>query len=245
MLAGIEGKVAEEGAKLIIEHVVPKVTDYLRMRWSGRKFLILGPPRSGKTSFLSFLEYLILEPEKITAPTLKVDEGGDRILRLGPERNLILRVRKPRDVPGQMPIHQIQYIEDYAPHCIVIVLDATKFWGVPASESSLEWLEQFCLHLDILLLRNKKVIRKLRAMTVVVNKWDKITAKDKEDDRTNRALFESYVRDILDKSLHNQFYTKGGPNVIDVLPCALVRSALGEGLARGLVQSIALALSRR
>jgi hypothetical protein len=246
-LSGVEGKLAEEGAKLFITHVVPKLTDYGKMLWSGRRFLILGPARSGKTSFLHFLEYLILEPEKPTAPTVRVVKRGDRILRLGPDHSLTLRVRKPRDVPGQAPIFEIQYIKDYAPHCIVIVLDATKFFGVPATDSALDWLRQFCTHLSVLLTSNKKVAKKLKSMTVVMNKWDKIAAaaKDRNDDREYRQIYESYVRDALDDSLKSEFYTKGGATYIDVVPCALVsHTPFGDGLARQLVQSIALSLSR-
>jgi hypothetical protein len=245
MVTGAEGELAKEAAKVLIEHVVPKITDYGRMLWSGRRFLILGPPRCGKTSFLNFLEYLILEPEKTTPPTVIVDKREDVVLKLGPQGNLILRVRKPRDVPGREPIHQMQYIKEYLPHCIVIVLDATKFAGVPDQESSLVWLSQFCAHLNILITSNKKVAKKLKAMTVVLNKWDKVPAQDEADDKANREIYDWYVREALDNNLKNTFYIKGGPNPIDIVPCVLVRSRLGDAPARELVQSIALALSRR
>src|SRR5260370_26202622 len=104
MITGVEGELAKQGAAVVLEHVVPKITDYGRMLFSGRRFLILGPPRCGKTSFLTFLEFLILEPEKDTPQTVRVHKGADVILKLGPERNLILRLMKPRDVPGQDPI---------------------------------------------------------------------------------------------------------------------------------------------
>jgi hypothetical protein len=244
MVTGLEGELAKEGAKIFVEQVVPKITDYGRMLFSGRRFLILGPPRCGKTSFLNFLEYLILEPEKLTPPTVKIDKGQDVILKLGEQRNLILRVRKPRDVPGQAPIHQMQYIEEYLPHCIVIVLDATRFWNVPAQESSLEWLDEFCARLNILLTSNQKVAKKLKAMTIVLNKWDKVIASGQAVDKEYREIYEEYVRDTLDEKLKNKFYSKGGPNPIDIVECSLVKSQLGDGPAKQLIQSIALALSR-
>jgi hypothetical protein len=248
MISGAEGKALEEGAKLVIKHVVPKVTDYGKMLWSGRKFLILGPARSGKTSFLDYLEYLILRPERQTATTVGVHKREDKILKVGGDSSLTLRVRKPRDVAGQAPIHQIQYIRDYTPHCIVVVLDATKFFDVPASESALEWLREFCGHLDILLASNKSVAKKLKSMTVVMNKWDKIVVamKDKKEESEYRDLYTSFARDILDGSLHNAFYTKGGENNIDIVPCALVsRTEFRDRLAKELVESIAVSLQRR
>jgi hypothetical protein len=247
MPSGLEEIAAKKGAELVIEHVVPRVTDYGKMLWSGRRFLILGPPRCGKTSFLNYLEYLILSPQRPTPTTVGVHKGKDRILKLGPEGRLILRIRKPRDVPGQLPIHQIPYIEDYVPHCIVVVLDATTFFGVPPADSSLEWLRQFCLHLDILLTSNKKVAKKLKSMTVVMNKWDKIAAAAKQNARNVKEVqeaFEAEVRKIIDTSLHNQFYVAGGVRAINVLPCCLVsNTAEGESLARELVQSVAMSLS--
>ena len=248
MVSGVEAKLAEQGTKLFIEHVVPKITDYGKMLWSGRKFLILGPARSGKTSFLDFLEYLILEPEKPTPVTVGVHKGANKVLRIGPDKSLTLRVKKPRDVAGQAAIHEIQHVRDYTPHCIVIVLDATKFWGVPDSENALDWLRQFCGHLDILLRNNKKVAKNLKSMTVVMNKWDKIAeaAKSREDEKEYRALYQSYVRDVLDSSLHNELYSKGGESAVDIVPCTLVsHTNFGDSLARQLIQSVALSLSRR
>src|SRR5690348_94802 len=68
MISPLEGKAIEKGAEIFIKHVAPKLIDRGRMFFSGRRFLILGPARSGKTSFLQYLEYLVLEPEKATAP---------------------------------------------------------------------------------------------------------------------------------------------------------------------------------
>jgi hypothetical protein len=249
MVSGLETEAAKLTAKVVIEHVVPKLTDYGKMLWSGKTFLILGPARSGKTSFLDFLEYLILEPEKTTAVTVGVHKGDNKILRIGPDKSLTLRVRKPRDVAGQAPIHQIQHVRDFTPHCIVIVLDATKFFGVPESDSALEWLRQFCGHLDIIVKSNKKVAKRLKSMTVVMNKWDKIAAASKnvkDDEKKYRKIYASSVLDILDNSLHSEFYTKGGTNSVDIVPCALVsHTQFRDDLARQLIQSIALSLSRR
>jgi hypothetical protein len=244
MISGLEG----EGAKLLIERTVPKLMDYGKMLFFGRRFLVLGPARSGKTNFSNFLEYLILEREKPTPPTVRVHKGPDRLLRLGPDRNLILRIRKPRDVAGQEPIQQMPYIEDYLPHCIVIVLDASRFFGVTAPYSDLEWLQQFCGHFDILLRSNSRVAMKLKSMTVVMNKWDKMDklGKTQTEKDENQSLCEFYIRNILDDSLHNTFYVKGGANNIDVVPCCLVSGTpLGDALAKLLVQTVALSLSRQ
>jgi GTPase SAR1 family protein len=248
MLTGLEEKAAEKAAEVLVQQVMPKITDYGKMLWSGRQFLILGPARSGKTSFFTYLEDQLLEPEKTTSVTVGVHKGDNKILRIGPDKSLILRVRKPRDVAGQAPIHQIEHIKDYTPNCIVIVLDATKFFGVPAADSALEWLRQFCGYLDVLLNSNKKIAKKLRSMIVVMNKWDKIAAETKnaDEEKEYRELYQLYVREILDNNLHNSFYIKDGINNIEIISCALVsHTRFGTSLAKQLIQSIALSLSRR
>jgi len=84
-------------------------------------------------------------------------------------------------------------------------------------------------------------------MIVVMNKWDKIAevAKNKQDEMEYRQLYEIEVRNVLDKTLGNELYSKTGANNVEVVPCALVsHTQFGDSLARQLIQSTALSLSR-
>jgi hypothetical protein len=241
MISGLEGKAAEKAVDVVVERVIPKLADYGKMLFSGRKFLLLGPPRSGKSSFLQFLEYLVLEPEKRTMQTVRIERGDDRVLKLGPDGRLILRIRKPRDVPGQEPNLQVEYVREYAPHCVVVVLDVTTF------DSGKNWFDEFCQGLDFELLRNPKVAKKLKSLIIVMNKWDKITEiVTEQEDKEYRKIFESELRGILDARFRNPFYGPGGDNRVEVVPCCLVSgTVLGRRLANQLVQSVALSLTRR
>jgi hypothetical protein len=252
MLTGVESKALEESAKLLINGIAPKLLDYGKMLWSGKTFLVLGPRRSGKTNFMNYLEYLILEPEKPTPVTVEIERRRDRILKLGPDQALTLRARRPRDVPGQDPIFQIKHIEKIAPHCVVLVLDASKLYGndtsIPPMEKPLEWLRVFCKPLNTVLVTNSKVTRKLKSLTIVMNKWDKMlaAANNEKDESDARMICEADIRDILDSTLSNPFYSKeGGSKQVDILACSLVSGTpYQDALAKQLIQSIALSLAK-
>ncbi|HEY2233880.1 MAG TPA: GTPase domain-containing protein [Candidatus Angelobacter sp.] len=233
----MEVTVLQKGVEIAIQYGLPKILDRAKMFWSGKRFLVLGPPRCGKTNFLNFLETLVLEPERYTDQTVRVIQREDQTLNFG--EYVTLRARRPLDVPGQNPTFQIEYIKDFVPNCIVVVLDATRFWGTSAS---LEWIEEFCRHLDILLRSNKKVVRKLKLLVVVLNKWDKIPSASPKDDQDNREIFDNEIRAVLDRSFNNEFCTKGKMDNVRVVPCALVKSPLGEELAIDLLKIIGTAL---
>jgi hypothetical protein len=70
--------------------------------------------------------------------------------------------------------------------------------------------------------------------------------KSGNDDKEYREIYELYVRDVLNDSLHCEFYSMDGATNIDIVPCVLVSyTSFGDSLARQLIQSIALSLSRR
>jgi hypothetical protein len=233
--------------KEVAERLIPKGVELLQSWWSGRRLLILGPARAGKTSFLKYLESDILFPERPTKITAKVEKGDSFIFSLGEKRKTKVRIWKPRDVPGQVaPEEHVLYVERYKPDCIVIVLDATKFFLDPPDPSncSLEWLREFCRQFNSVLIRNKKLARHLRSMTVIMNKWDKIpcSGRNSTADIDTRKRFESSVRAILDECLNNEFYSKGKGTVIEVVSCSLVKSDYQKALADGAVNTVASSL---
>gem|GEM_PF-5488367 len=207
--------------------------------------LILGPARSGKTSFINYLESDILFPERRSTITTKVKKRKTFVFSLGEKRKVRIPIWKPRDVPGQVsPKEHVSYVERYEPDCIVIVLDATKFFLDPGhkAESSLEWLKEFCQYLNSLLIRDPGLAKNIDSMVVVMNKWDKIPSKNDKDDEVNKEAFALYVRDVLDQYLNNEFYRKDGSNVVHIIPCALVESKYQKALADYAVNSVASSL---
>jgi GTPase SAR1 family protein len=229
----------------VAERLIPSGISWVKAWWSGKRMLILGPARSGKTSFINYLESDILFTERKSKITTRVTKRKSFVFALGEKRKVKIPIWKPRDVPGQVsPEKHVSYIERYEPDCIVVVLDATKFFLDPGreAESSLEWFKEFCQHLNSLLLRDPGLARSIDSMVVVMNKWDKIPSTNDKDDEANKEAFALYVREILDQYLSNMFYRKDGPNVIDVIPCALVESKCKKVLADYAVNSIASSL---
>jgi len=229
----------------VAERVIPSGINYVKAWWSGKRMLILGPARSGKTSFINYLESDILFPERRSKITTKVKKRKTFVFSLGDKRKVRIPIWKPRDVPGQVsPKEHVSYVERYKPDCLVIVLDATKFFLDPGheAESSLEWLKEFCQYLDSLLIEDPGLARNINSMVVVMNKWDKIPSKDDKDEEANKEAFTVYVREVLDQFLANEFYRKEGSNVIQIIPCALVESKYKKALADYAVNSVASSL---
>jgi hypothetical protein len=238
----------EEGASIgleVAERLLPKGIEWARAWWSGKRVLILGPARSGKTSFFKYLESDLLLPQADSKITSEVKEGKNITLVLGQKRRIKIRIWKPRDVPGQSaPDKQVLYVERYKPQCIVVILNATMFFlerGREA-ETSLEWLRMFCHELNLKLVQRDRLAARLQSLSVVMNKWDKIQFASDAEDKQLRGEFEQKVREILDEQLDNSFYRKGGPSVIDVIPCALVRSPYEGSLADEAVSRVASSL---
>jgi hypothetical protein len=245
MTTGIETEAAKALAEFAVKEAAPSLIEYGKMLFGGKTILILGPERSGKTNLFHFLDYLILEPERVTNNTVSVKTGRDKSLKIGPANNdRILRIRKPRDVPGLPAKHHIPYILEYRPRCIVVVVDATKMGSGPSAESPLEWLREFCKYLNSMLLRERSVSKRLKSIIIVLNKWDKVLKSatltgDTEDDRKLRTTKVEEVRTVLG----NTGLSPETNDLISVLPCCLVcDSTLCYKLATQLINRIAVSL---
>jgi GTPase SAR1 family protein len=244
MAAEIGGKLAEETLK----GLVPWVKKKYRTWRHGKTVLILGPARVGKTNLFYYLLYKILNPVEETEITTDITSHRTEPKTLKIGEGLSVIIKKPLDASGHVSaFRQVQDVEKYKPHCIVIVVDATAFYkGGSERENSLAWLREFCQHIDVSLSTNRKIARQLKSMFVVVNKWDRIAAQDKYDGEDNKETWELYeleVREILEGRLNNPFYKKGGNKIIRVLPCTLVElTPPDDSLAKRVRQSIVQSL---
>jgi hypothetical protein len=246
----IVGPAVKTGAE-VAKGVIPWIVNKGKMWWYGKQIIVVGPKRTGKTSFLDYLELGILRAEQRTGRTLQLDLRENFVIELGKDLRLKIRVRKPFDSPGDIhPSKQVEYIERQRHHGIIIILDATKFKTLAVNpglseltdESSIGWLTEFCVHLNNLLHRDKKVTQSLKTMIVVMNKWDKLEKVDEDSDKRRKEEFEQDVRSVLDEHLNNNFYSKDGPRIISVFPCALVNSPLSDLLVKEVINTLALSL---
>jgi hypothetical protein len=233
---------AAEGAiiKGIFERVAPHGIEWIKTLWSGKTLLVLGPERTGKTSFLDYLQYGLLRQEQPTAHTITIDPRRSFIVKLGRNGSLVLRIRRPLDSPGSVqPMDQIHYIQRYKPDCLLLILDSSSPLIGHRAVSSVAWLEEFFKHFDYALRTLPKVINKLRAVMVIMNKWDKIS-----NDLEKANDFEVAIKNIIDRhgeafSFHHQ-----GTRLIHIKKCSLVQNQSAPALVDDVLDTLAIELMR-
>lgn len=218
----------------LLKRTAPSGLAVVRTWLGGRRVLILGPPRAGKTSFSEYLRFGILEPEHETAKTVEAKGSPVFSVRIGRDSALELKVRRSIDIPGQVgPIEHALIAKHRRPDAIVVILDLSA--PATGERSSRTWLVEFCRHLDEHLRDCSRFRRRLRALIFVANKNDKISAE-----RSRRLL--STFRDTIHKHLAYSFSTR--VDSIPLLPCVLVQTSAGAAMADSVVVRLAKALQK-
>ena len=197
---------------------------------TGHEVLVLGPARAGKTSFVDYLQYGVLEPQQETSKTMDLKKSATFRLKIGRDSSLELKVRGVIDVAGQIgPIEHAKIVEKRVPHAVVILIDLSA----PVTKSA-EWLSEFCKHLDERLRNNPRMKKRLKTILFVGNKHDTITP----DVFARRA--ESFKR-IIKKHLMMAM-----PTAVDsmpIMPCVLVDLDGAVAMADAVIIRLARALA--
>ena len=150
---------------------IEKVVNWIR----GSEILIVGQARAGKTSFIDYFQYGILDFEDETEKTYQTETTSTFKIKMGRDTSLELIVRKGVDVPGQVgAIEHANIAYSRNPQAVVIILDITTPLTGESDRASYSWLKEFCLHYEKLwITKGKKRKNKLKSMVVVINKIDK------------------------------------------------------------------------
>ena len=142
----------------------------------GKEILVLGPSTAGKTKFTEYLRFGVLDPEGKREMTYRVRKSPAFTVGIGQDRNVVLKVRRAVDTPGQVgPIEHATLVGRRKPHAIIVVLDSSR-----AALMMTTWLHLFCDRLDTVLRRGSYARRKLAEIIVLLNKRDKIGSDDAE-----------------------------------------------------------------
>jgi len=209
----------------------------------GRRILVIGAARSGKTSFLKYLQYGLLAPEGEQTPSYgwgkKRDQNHHKtknfVVKTGRDNMLQLHVRNVIDVVGQVPAEShAQFVRKHKPHALVIMLDSSIPLKGPNSAGN--WLKSFSAELALILSDDAAVRRSLQTMIVVMNKADKSNAGQ----LTNR---KNAVLGILKRGLGATMPIR--PQDIPVLPCILVENSDAGRLADTVIKKLALQIQER
>jgi len=215
-----------------VGRAAPKGLARLRTYTKGKEILILGPSTAGKSKFTQYLQLGTLDREGVREMTYHITKSRTFVIRVGPEGNLALNVRRAVDTPGQTgPIQHANLVGVRRPHVVIVLLDSSKTLA-----TSTAWLRLFCNRLDTVLRRGHHTRRKLREIVVLLNKRDKIDSSD------FRQLKES-VRKELDRYLTVPLGAQRAA-AIPILECISIQTPKGTALIDTVIAYLAHHLAR-
>jgi len=231
------GAIVAEIGIAIVERAAPSGIKLIRSWIRGKKIVVVGQDRAGKTTFIDYLHYGIFGAERDVPKTTRVEGTARFDVKVGRNAALELRVKTVVEVPG--PVNAVAHaniVLQQRPHAIIIFTDLTTPAEGESNRASGAWLEEFCKRLEELWRAKGRRGNRTRAIIVVMNKRDKVEDPQVLDDRRTR------FRKILEAELHG---ARG--RMIDevaIMPCTLVSNPNGtrevdrviEHLARALVQ---------
>ena len=193
----------------------------------GKEILILGPGRAGKTKFTQYLQLGVLDAEGQRDMTYGVTKSPAFVVSIGGPQGLTFEVRRAVDTPGQVgPARHASLVGQREPHALIIVLDCSS-----AISSTIRWLRLFCSRLDTILRRGSYVVRRLKAIVVVLNKRDKTGGTE-----------STQLREAVTEVLHQHLSVPLGIDrvrSIPILECISVRTKQGTALIDEVISQLA------
>lgn len=158
----------------------PSVWGWIRTQVIGKDVLFLGPSRSGKTSLINFIRAgQFTDPDDFVPRTI-VNQNKGSIQIKSQNKNLQIDLKRVIDTVGQdSPSEHASLIGDHSPHAVCIVLDGSVPWGVDSADANRDnmvWLQHFFDQLCIVREERPACFRRLKSVTILLNKVDKVDA---------------------------------------------------------------------
>lgn len=212
-----------------LHRTAPTGIAFVRHWWKGRKILVVGQSRAGKTTFLDYFQFGLFADEKDTEKTYDVSSSASFSVAMGKGDALKLMVKSVTDVPGQVgAAAHADLAYEHNPHAILVFTDLTTPLTGEEDRASGAWLTEFCARLETRWRAGKKKNR-LKCMIVVLNKKDK--AKGEMIAKCNKQF---------QKTLGTLHDAKGAmTNRIEIVPCVLVTNPEDQKLVDGLISHLA------
>lgn len=220
----------------ILDRVVPRGLELISSVIKGKKLLIVGPSEAGKTTFIDYLQYGIFGDAQPRKTTMEKTPRTRFNVRLGKDGALQLSVGGSHDIPGQYgALWHADYAFHTRPHALIIMLSLTMPLEGHDDKSSAVWLVEFCKRLNEQWRAKGKRGNRIKTITVVMNKADKV-------DTQVVNTYRKKLQDIVDNELHE---AKGKMlESVTVLPCSVVINPNGTRAVDAVISHIALALVR-
>jgi hypothetical protein len=224
----------EVGVELFTK-VAPTGFAWIATKAFGVTMLVIGERRSGKSSFVIYLEFGVLFPEGRKISTLKDRNTASFDLTVGREKSLRMRVRRATDAQGQLTVKdQIQRVTKGRPTVLMIFLDVSRDWTVPDDDYGSTYLKALLDELNTKSTRAKGVSARLRHLCIVLNKADLIDATE----------YQTKVEEV--KGILQQFrspYWGPGMDDIAIYRCIAVENAGAISALDAMIKSIMVSVS--
>ncbi len=212
-----------------VQQTAPRFWTYLKAQLKGKRILIVGQPRAGKTTLVDYLQYQTFEDEKETDKTHDPKRTGYFELQIGHQQRLKLIIKNVVDLPGQTgPVDHANLAFKHSPDGILILMDLTS--PKTGERACGKWLTDFCERLEEKWRASGKSNRRLKSMIIVLNKRDK--SDDKRVDKQKKAL-----RKIVDE--HFRQGRGAMLATVKVMPCILVTNPDGTKFVDSIISTIA------
>jgi GTPase SAR1 family protein len=221
-------------AKPVVTFFLPKGWDWLMNKIFGKKLLIVGPGRTGKTSFKNYLIKGILLKENDTPKTGLHSSSKGRVVSIN-NGSTELSIKSLTDSPGQIgSIVQAQSVIDYKPHFLFIFLNCEEI------EQSLSWFEDFCECLLPKFRDDPSLSEQVNAIIIVMNKYDKIAGESIKDKKDILDSFKIKIKKIAMEEL-KQVYFRAGEEAKTpiILPAICVKNNGASDLLEDIINTMA------
>jgi hypothetical protein len=191
-MSGTEVAIGAGLVKLAIEQGGRPGFAKLKALLVGKTVMVVGPTRSGKTTFMDYMCYEVFQQEQETSSTLHFKGSKDFRIKVGEHQALVVAVKTAVDSVGETHPRLIaEEVHRRRPHALIIMLDLSA----PLDErydirSSASWLESFCTRAEQLGRKRRKT--RLRSLIVAMNKADLV------DDATVAAKEQRYRQIMRD-----------------------------------------------
>jgi hypothetical protein len=222
-------------ARVVIERAAPAGMKLLRSWVQGKTIVVAGPARSGKTTFMNYLQFGAFEHVQETPKTYSPAVSKRFNFTVGNQKNLEVMVKTVIDLPGQYP-DLSEIVFEQRPHALLIMLDLSAPLEDPHDpRSSGPWLEHFLSRLDQRWTNADGRRNKLSSVTVVMNKADLV-------DSSRFAAAEKMYK----STLAGNFRAARGPKLVEATlrKCILVENPEGTKWVDSIIFEIARNVTR-
>ena len=201
---------------------------WLKARTVGRKLLIAGPGRTGKSTFKKYLHTGDLYPEKRTPHTEEDEPSAPLQIGYGNNQRVTLNVKRAIDTAGLTEAHVVvSSVLKHRPHGLVIIVDCS-------TGTTRDWVETFFRRLGQRMsdssFRAWLTRRKLKSVLIFLNKADKVSDQDLLGEYQTQALEVAKAGLLAAGGTHS--------DRIEVFPTILVKPPGTEAALRPAVATL-------